>query len=89
MLARVRRGATTAEDAHADLDDRERTGLAEYGSTAGNAGQRFAGSDPERDPERDAERPGVDPADDPADDRCLVARDERMAHGEVVFRAPA
>lgn len=103
MLARVWRGATAAADAAAYLEYLERTGLAAYGSTPGNAGvlalRRVVGDRAEFVlvtlwESEDAVRgfAGDDLARAvfyPEDDRFLVAREERAAHYDVVFRGPA
>ena len=102
MIARVWSGATRAADGDEYLEYLRRTGLSEYAATDGHRGtltlrriagdraefvlvttwesmdavRRFAGDDPER------------AVFYPEDDRYLVARDERVAHFEVVGHHP-
>lgn len=103
MIARTWAGATRAADGDAYLAYLHATGLAEYRKTPGNRGvlalrrtegdraefllltlwdsedaiRRFAGEDIGR------------AVFYPEDERFLVARDERVNHYEVVFRAEA
>ena len=101
MLARIWRGSTNADDADAYQNYLERTGLAEYRATEGNAGvlalRRFEGARAEFvlvtlwDSEAAVRRfagPDVETARFyPEDDRFLVERDERVSHYEVTFQA--
>ena len=101
MIARTWRGATRAADADRYLEYLEATGLPGYRGTPGNRGvlalrrivgdraefllvslweseeaiRRFAGADPDR------------AVFYPEDDRFLVARDERVRHYQVAYRA--
>ena len=100
MLARVWRGATAAEDAEAYLDYLERTGLAAYRATPGNAGafalRRVVDGraefvlltlwESEADVRRFAGPDAGRAVFYPDDDRFLVERDECATHYDVVFR---
>ena len=103
MIARTWAGATRAADADAYLDYLHATGLAAYRATPGNRGvlalrrvegdqaefllltlwdsedaiRRFAGNDIGR------------AVFYPEDERFLIARDDRVRHYEVAFRAEA
>ena len=101
MLARLWRGITAAADARAYLDYLERTGLAEYRSTPGNAGvlalRRVDGDEAEfllvtlwDSIEAVQWFAGADVERAvfySEDDRFLAERDERVRHYEVVYQA--
>jgi heme-degrading monooxygenase HmoA len=101
MIARTWRGATRAADGERYLAYLQRTGLAAYGATPGNAGVLALRRVTEDRAEFllvslwdswDAIRAFAGDHPDravfyPEDDQFLVARDEQVDHFEVVFAA--
>ncbi len=101
MIARIWRGHTRAADAEVYTREIERTGLADYGATPGNAGamilRRIEGGTAEflvvsfwEDLEAVRQFAGPDAEKAhyyPDDDRYLLGKEPHVAHYEVAARA--